>query len=924
MKKQLKRALSLILTVVMLFTCWVFVAPKTNAATAGKYYVRVTWDVENKNSDSGNKMTLTYVKRDGSTATVSKTSCSSSETDGQTWDNALDGVPKAIEYRNYGSSTDACEWWIKSITVSPNSNYTTDAITVWSGTFGCYKNRWWGGTAINTYNIDTNAYAGWTDEGSSLCTTTDSRNWLGTPAAKYIDSLTASPTSLTTPLPNASNVTSTVSLGTVKDQYGVNWNQDAVAYVKTSATGMSLSGTTVSASSDAMMTASPWSRTIVIGARAGSASGTILSDGRTSSTAKTVSITTTNPSYTLTWNWYTSNSSSSSGTAQSTTSTTYYNQTPSAPSTATATTAYYTNSHHYTGGQYKNIPKTTNTSTKSFTMSYTTVAHGSWTYANVNASTHRKTCGGCAYNYTESHSGWTYANTNATQHTKTCGYCTYNTMENHPFTSQTKTNTYLKDAATCTTDAVYYYKCANCARAGSSTWTDTNSRLNHNYTAQDKTVEGTLVSAATCTEDAVYYYVCANNHSHIGTETWTDTNSRLSHNFNQEIVKNAALKSAATCTEPAVYYKSCANNNSHISSSNNDTFTSGSALNHNYESEITAPTCTEQGYTTYTCTRGDSEYVADYTSAIGHAYNSEEAPVKTIDTDSEKAVAYYPCTREGCDHKSECKVIDNAGTPKWVAAEDPIYEETEGTEITEDTLPTSDVKCGGAAIRIPGTYQSGDTVRTGMRYLVTMDIPEGARLVDFGVLYTLTPLVVKDEYIPIQGTYAKTNFGVEDSTGAKVPIPAAVDGDKVTFEYANAHSIKLAGVSYARSGSKANFTPVNHYSVYTGKQGSGSQTTIDAGNAQSIKFNCVITGLADNLATASLNKLTYARLARGYVTYEYLGQEFTIYDNVMTARSMGYIARQITTVGKDIETRHTIQYAQSILDAIAAKGGSWD
>ena len=42
---------------------------------------------------------------------------------------------------------------------------------------------------------------------------------------------------------------------------------------------------------------------------------------------------------------------------------------------------------------------------------------------------------------------------------------------------------------------------------------------------------------------------------------------------------------------------------------------------HTYESTVTAPTCTEQGYTTYTCTCGDS-YVADYVDATGHTYKN--------------------------------------------------------------------------------------------------------------------------------------------------------------------------------------------------------------------------------------------------------------------------------------------------------------
>ncbi len=40
---------------------------------------------------------------------------------------------------------------------------------------------------------------------------------------------------------------------------------------------------------------------------------------------------------------------------------------------------------------------------------------------------------------------------------------------------------------------------------------------------------------------------------------------------------------------------------------------------HNYTAAVTAPTCTAQGYTTYTCTCGDS-YVGSYVDAIDHSY----------------------------------------------------------------------------------------------------------------------------------------------------------------------------------------------------------------------------------------------------------------------------------------------------------------
>ena len=44
---------------------------------------------------------------------------------------------------------------------------------------------------------------------------------------------------------------------------------------------------------------------------------------------------------------------------------------------------------------------------------------------------------------------------------------------------------------------------------------------------------------------------------------------------------------------------------------------------HSYTAVVTAPTCTEGGYTTYTCTCGDS-YTADETPALGHDWNGTE------------------------------------------------------------------------------------------------------------------------------------------------------------------------------------------------------------------------------------------------------------------------------------------------------------
>ena len=63
---------------------------------------------------------------------------------------------------------------------------------------------------------------------------------------------------------------------------------------------------------------------------------------------------------------------------------------------------------------------------------------------------------------------------------------------------------------------------------------------------------------------------------------------------------------------------------------------------HSYTSVVTAPTCTERGYTTHTCTCGDS-YVDSYTNALGHSYGAwkqTKAPTCT-----EKGMETRTCTR---------------------------------------------------------------------------------------------------------------------------------------------------------------------------------------------------------------------------------------------------------------------------------------
>ena len=80
------------------------------------------------------------------------------------------------------------------------------------------------------------------------------------------------------------------------------------------------------------------------------------------------------------------------------------------------------------------------------------------------------------------------------------------------------------------------------------------------------------------------------------------------------------------------------------SSSSYATFKCVEAHEHSYTAVVTAPTCTEKGYTTHTCSCGHS-YVDTYTDALGHAWDNGK--VTKEPTETETGIKTYTCTRCG-------------------------------------------------------------------------------------------------------------------------------------------------------------------------------------------------------------------------------------------------------------------------------------
>ena len=104
---------------------------------------------------------------------------------------------------------------------------------------------------------------------------------------------------------------------------------------------------------------------------------------------------------------------------------------------------------------------------------------------------------------------------------------------------------------------------------------------------------------------------------------------------------------------------------------------------HSYKDVVTAPTCTEKGYTTHTCSCGDS-YVDTYTDPLGHDLKDDAAVAATCTTAGTTAGKH--CTR--CDYKEGMETIAALGHA-W----DEGKVTKEATETTQGSMTYTCTRC---------------------------------------------------------------------------------------------------------------------------------------------------------------------------------------------------------------------------------------
>lgn len=145
---------------------------------------------------------------------------------------------------------------------------------------------------------------------------------------------------------------------------------------------------------------------------------------------------------------------------------------------------------------------------------------------------------------------------------------------------------------------------------------------------------------------------------------------------------------------------------------------------HDYRSSVTAPTCTAQGYTTYTCTMCGDSYKGSYVNALGHKEVTDAAVAATCTKDGLTegkhcsvcgTVTVKQQTVKAAGHSfanGKCSVCGEAD-PDYVKPTEPKPTEPEGTEPkpTEPDIQKDSVTRVFGADRYATAFKVADALK---------------------------------------------------------------------------------------------------------------------------------------------------------------------------------------------------------------------
>ena len=449
-----------------------------------------------------------------------------------------------------------------------------------------------------------------------------------------------------------------------------------------------------------------------------------------------------------------------------------------------------------------------------------------------------------------------------TTYTCTCGD-TYKANEvdakGHSYTLLSDT---VATDATCTANAFYYAKCANC---GDVHTTDTlekaDTKLGHNYTTK---ASESVASPATCTDPARYYVQC-NRCDAVSADKTVAVGDKLDHNYAAASYewKYDATNKVWICTAKHV----CSNDSSHVE-------TAAAKV----AGEVkTAATCTEKGWTTYTATF-EVEWAAKQTqdveniAALGHAYG-----VTTYEwsNGNGNCTAKHVCSNDNSHVETTAATVTSNVATEATCTEDGLrtytatfvvgwaVEQTKDEEIpakghTEETIPAVPATC----------TETGLTA--GVKCSVCKDVLEAQTVVD-ALGHDMTKTDAKDATCTTTGNHEYYTC----VTCGKVFKDA--DGAKETN--VQAETIPALGHSMTKTDAKeATCTESGNVEYYTCGSCGKVFADIDGAKETTIK-NVTISATGHDTVTVTSKAATCTEI--GWKAYEYCNQcDYTTYSEI--------------------------------------------
>ena len=225
---------------------------------------------------------------------------------------------------------------------------------------------------------------------------------------------------------------------------------------------------------------------------------------------------------------------------------------------------------------------------------------------------------------------------------------------------------------TCTDKGYTTSTCTMCRQTFVSDYTEP---TGHNWD------EGHSVTTSTCTADGVIEYHCTNagcNEKMIKAESATGhtpgraatctepqtceacggiLNLPKGHSYSEKVV-------APTCTELGYTIYTCES----CGDSYKADYVDKAA--HDYTKTVTAPTCTVLGYTVYECKNCDYKYISDYTDKINHCYIADV----TEPTCTASGYTVYTCENCGKTYTADYKDMTGHNPSDWIIDEPATIE----------------------------------------------------------------------------------------------------------------------------------------------------------------------------------------------------------------------------------------------------------